>query len=235
MKQDFVGALKQVAKIGYAGIEGGGTGPLSLADYKKLLKDLNLIPASAGAGVDALLGERSEEFATYCRELGIGLAMIGYFTCDTAAGWKEFAGKLTQAGKVAKAAGVALQYHNHAHEFKKYDGKAALDIVFENVDREFVRPQLDVGWVKRAGEDPVAWMKKFADRKLRTIHVKDTTAPPDPKWVEVGNGILPLDAVLKTAKELGIEWYIVEQDDWQRPSLEAAAISFENLKKALGE
>jgi len=235
MKKDFVGALKQVAKIGYAGIEGGGPGPLSLADYKKLLKDLNLNPISTGAGPKSLQGEAGEKLLAQCRELGTKFAMIGYEKRDSADAWKEWGKEITAAGKTAKAGGVILQYHNHAHEFEKFDGKTAHEIIFENADREFIRPQLDVGWVKRAGEDPVAWMRKYKDWKLKTIHIKDTTAPPDPKWTEVGNGVLPLADVHRTAQELGVDWYIIEQDDWDRPSIEAAAISFENVKKVLAK
>lgn len=232
MKKDFVGALRRVAKIGYAGIEGGSTGPLSLADYKALLKELNLNPMSTGAGIDSFTGEKGRELLARCRELGTRLAMVGWEKRDSAEGWQEFGRQLTQAGKAAKAGGVTLQYHNHAHEFVQYGGKAALDIVFDEADPAFVKSQLDVGWVQRAGEDPVAWLKKLGNR-IRTIHIKDTTGGPSPKWTEVGTGILPLAAVHECAQALGVEWYIIEQDEWDRPSLEAAAISYENTRKLL--
>lgn len=233
MKNDFVGTLKQVSKIGYAGIEGGGPGPLSLADYKKLLADLKLIPISTGAGIKSFQGEAGEKMLAQCRELGTKYAMIGYEKRDSAEGWKAWGREITEAGKTAKAGGLILQYHNHAHEFEKYDGKTAHEIIFENADRQYIRPQIDVGWVQRAGQDPVAVLRRFKDWNLKTIHVKDTTAPPDPKWIEVGNGTLPVKAVHAAAQEIGVEWYIVEQDDWDKPSIEAAAISFENLKKVV--
>ncbi len=233
LEKDFVGTLRQVSKMGYAGIEYGGTGGMSVGDFKKLLKDLNLIPMSAGAGLKALQDEKSRnEFLARCGELETKMFMIGYEKRDSAASWKEFGGQLTEVGKIVKAAGVTLQYHNHAHEFEKYDGKTAHEIIGEAADPDCVKFQLDVGWVQRAGEDPVAWMKKLGKR-IRTIHVKDTTAGDDPQWTEVGTGVLPLAAVHAAAQELGIDWYIVEQDTWARPSVEAAAISCENLRKIL--
>ena len=234
MKKDYVGTLKQVSKIGYQGIEGGGPGKMSLDEYKKLLADLKLVPISTGGGLDTFTGEEGEKLLARCRELGTKYAMIGYEKRDSAAGWAEWGKQITEAGKAARAGGLILQYHNHAHEFEKYDGKTAHQIIFENADKQFIRPQIDVGWVQRAGQDPVAVLKSFKDWNLKTIHVKDTTAPPDPKWIEVGNGTLPVAEVHKAAQEIGVEWYIVEQDDWDKPSIEAAAISYENLRKVVG-
>src|SRR5689334_13176495 len=53
--KDFVGTLKQVAGIGYAGVEiAGVTGGLSAPDLKKLLDDLNLRVAGSHTGLEVL-------------------------------------------------------------------------------------------------------------------------------------------------------------------------------------
>jgi len=233
LKADFVGTLRQLAKIGYDGIEYGSTGPLSVADFKALLQELNLAPIGSGAGIKALEGQKGDEFLARCNELGTEFLMISEQR-DSAEGWRQLGKQLSAAGKTTKARGVTLQYHNHAHEFQRYDGQTALDLLCETADPDFLKFQLDVGWVQRAGEDPVAWLRKLKGR-IRTIHLKDTTSPPDPQWTEVGTGVLPLEAVHRAAQELGVEWYLVEQDTCARPSLEAAAISCENARRVLAQ
>ena len=63
------------------------------------------------------------------------------------------------------------------------------------------------------------------------IHLKDMTAGDEPTFAEVGEGIVDMLAVFKASEANSAEWYVVEQDSCQRPSLESAKISIENLKK----
>jgi sugar phosphate isomerase/epimerase len=147
--------------------------------------------------------------------------------------WKQVAGPLNRLGKAARARGITLQYHNHAHEFVKYGDKYALEILLGETDPRWVRSQLDVGWVTRAGQDPVKWMKKLGKR-IATIHLKDTTKGPKPQWTEVGTGVLPLKAVVAQGKKMKIPWFVVEQDTWDIPSTTSAAISYAHAKQVIG-
>ena len=92
--------------------------------------------------------------------------------------------------------------------------------------------EIDTYWVDAGGEDPVAYIEKYADR-LPFLHIKDRTKGPDHEvcpFAEVGRGTLEWDSIFAAAASAGIEWYIVEQDRWQRPPLECARLSFEFLK-----
>ena len=51
---DYLGPLKKVAEIGYVGVEFGGTGDLSPAEFKQVLDDLGLKPAGTHVGLDQL-------------------------------------------------------------------------------------------------------------------------------------------------------------------------------------
>ena len=44
------------------------------------------------------------------------------------------------------------------------------------------------------------------------------------------NGAVDFDSVFAASEVAGVEWYVVEQDRWERPSIESARISLENLK-----
>lgn len=229
LQKDFVGTLKAVAKMGYAGIEGGGTGPLTVSDFKKLMQDLKLNPIGAHAGLNGLEGPRGELTLAMYAEIGTKFIAISEHKED-ADGWRKLGKKMDEVGKAAKSKGITFQYHNHAHEFEKLGGEFALDILLGSAGRAYVGSQLDVGWVQRAGENPVAWLEKLGDR-VKTVHIKDTTAGPKPEWTEVGNGIVDFKAVHSASQELGIDWYIVEQDTCARPPLESAAISLQNILK----
>ncbi len=231
LENDYVGTLRQISKIGYEAIEFGGIGPLSVEDFKALLKELKLNPISAHTGWKAL-GRKREDTLSFYESIGVRFLALSDRR-DSAKGWKEAGQKLTAVGRAAQAHGITFQYHDHAHEFQKHNGKTGLDILLDASDPELVPIQLDVGWVQRAGEDPVAWLHKLKGR-IRTIHMKDTTSAPDPVWTEVGTGVLPLKAVHQAAQAIGVEWYLVEQDTCARPTLESAAISYDNLKKVTG-
>ncbi len=230
LKKDFVGTLRQVAKMGYTGIEGGGTGPLTPEQFRSLMSELKLIPIGAHVGRKALSGPEREKSLELFRGIGTKFLAVSEFLENPDA-WAGLGRELSDIGKATAARGITFQYHNHAHEFQQHNGKVILDILLDNADPAVVGSQLDVGWVQRAGEDPVAWMDKLG-RRIRTLHLKDTTEGGDPQWTEIGNGSIDLPAIHAAARKLGIDWYIVEQDTCDKPPLESAAISFENTRKA---
>ena len=65
-QKDFVGSLKRIAEIGYAGVEFAGHGGLSASEMKKVLTDLNLDPISSHIRVD-----EAEEDRDALRELAL--------------------------------------------------------------------------------------------------------------------------------------------------------------------
>lgn len=75
-------------------------------------------------------------------------------------------------GEKLKAAGINYLYHNHFHEFQKFDGEYVLEIMRNNVDPNYVGFQLDTFWVMRGGADPVEIIKKFG-KSIKLIHQKD--------------------------------------------------------------
>ena len=92
--------------------------------------------------------------------------------------------------------------------------------------------KLDTYWVHMGGEDPLAYIRKYASR-LAYLHLKDRTAPPGDEtcpFAEVGQGVLAWSGIFTAAEAAGVEWYIVEQDRCTRPPLESARMSFEYLK-----
>lgn len=131
---------------------------------------------------------------------------------------KPFAPVLQQmAGELAKD-GMALVYHNHEIECMPEDGTTALAYLMEQCPD--LKLELDVGWAKFAGEDPVELMKKYGDR-LVLLHFKDIRSDACPEnrdtcFTAVGEGSIPLREILANRNACSAldEWgLIIDQDD----------------------
>ena len=109
----------------------------------------------------------------------------------------------------------------------------ALDYVYATVSPKVLKGEIDTYWVKTGGEDPVAYIRKYAGR-VPFLHIKDRAPVPADAacpFAEIGQGILDWDAIFAAAQQAGVNWYIVEQDRMVRPSLESARMSIDYLKR----
>src|ERR1700754_2703036 len=93
--------------------------------------------------------------------------------------WRWNADLFNKFGKQVSEAGMEFGYHNHSAEFKKYEGKAALEWLFDLTDKKHVKVELDIGWVAAANEDPIFWLNKYKERVI-ALHVKDVGKRPSP-------------------------------------------------------
>jgi len=158
-------------------------------------------------------------------------SMPGKYRDGSASEVVGFAGKLNQMGRKIKDAGMKLCYHNHSFEFEKKSGKTIYDLIFENSDPELVQIEMDLAWVVNAKVDPLKLMDRYRGR-IPVLHCKDITA--DGTLAPVGKGVVPFKDIIPEAKRMGVEWYVVEQDNSRRPILEAIDISYRYLAQALG-
>ena len=228
--EDFVGTMRSVAEIGYAGVELAGYGGLSAPDMKALLEELGLKPAGSHVGLD-LLEKEMESVIEY--SLGIGNP---YVVCPSLprdrrqdeASLRATAQSLNRIGAACKERGLQFCYHNHAFEFQTFDGKCILDILLESTGPELVQLEVDTYWVQFAGLDPADLIARQSER-VTLVHLKDMDAQ-DRSFAEVGEGTLDWKAIFAASEGAGAEWYIVEQDRCKRPPLESVRLSLENLR-----
>ncbi|HEY8665364.1 MAG TPA: sugar phosphate isomerase/epimerase [Tepidisphaeraceae bacterium] len=238
LAKDFVGTVKAVAKIGYAGVEMAGYGDLQggAKEAKKILDDLGLKVAGNHAAVEPLEQDINKvmDENDILGNKNICIAYVGEERRKDGQAWKDMAKLFNKFGAALRKRGFDFGYHNHSFEFQKFDGKYGLDILWENSDPNLVKSELDTYWVQHGGEDPVAYMKKLGKR-IMLLHMKDMAAGPEKRFAEVGTGILDFKAIVKAAPSTGAKWYIVEQDStYETPHLQAVKTSYENLKKLVG-
>ncbi len=227
-EKDFLGTLKQVAAIGYAGVELAGFGNLSAVKLKAVLGDLGLGIAGAHVGLLDMSEAELDAAIDYHLALGNKYLVHPWANADSADGWRAIAQKLNAAGARCRARGLQVCYHNHAHEFTQFDGTTALELLYANTDPANLQAELDLFWVSKGGSDPVDLIEQYADR-VPLLHCKDMDA--EGEFAEVGEGSLDWEEIFATAPEAGVQWYIVEQDICKRPPLESVTLSFQNLKK----
>ncbi|MCD6289542.1 MAG: sugar phosphate isomerase/epimerase [Anaerolineae bacterium] len=230
--KDFIGALRQVAEIGYAGVELAGTFGLPATELKAALDDLGLKVAGSHVAL-AELESNLPDVIEYNRVLNnpyIVLPAIPQERRQTLDDWRGLATVLNRIGREIKLAGMQFCYHNHAVEFEIFDGKFALEWLYELTDPDLVKAEIDTYWVQYAGQDPAEYLRKYADR-MALVHLKDMEPGEERFFAEVGEGVMNWEPVFRASEEAGVQWYIVEQDRCRRPSMESARISFENLKR----
>ncbi len=226
LEEDFPGTLERVKEIGYDHVELAGFGPYTPAECKQLLGDIGLTPVSAHVGLNELSVDAAAVIDVL-HTLGVKYAPLSA-GADSDEDWREIAKALETGGAKLREAGLTLCYHNHAHEFEKIGGQYILDFLFDSTDPAHLAAQIDTYWVKFGGEDPVAFVKKYAGR-CPLLHVKDMTGDESPTFAEVGRGIIDWAPVFAAGAEAGVEWYIVEQDECAGDSIESARVSAEYM------
>lgn len=120
----------------------------------------------------------------------------------------RLATRLSALGGRLAADGRTLCYRNGSREFDSLDGPH--DDAFELLaDRagEGLAFELDVGAVADAGQDPVELLERL-DGRVPLVRLRDVTADGEP--VELGEGIVGVDAVAATAREAGVDWLVYD-------------------------
>jgi len=234
LKEDIPGTLKAVADAGYRQVELGGV--MDADSYIPVAKDLGMRVTSAfidwqsignpkadGAkDIDAII-EKAEELKL--KHLVFGY--IGRGHRETVDHFKAHAENANKAGEKSKAAGIQLCYHNHSFEFADLgDGKTGWDVFVDLFDKDLVKFEVDVFWVKVGGLNPYKTMNSLNGR-VSQVHLKDIKKGtgtihdegkvPNEAFQELGDGEINMKRVMKIAAKIGVEQCHVEQDQSPDP------------------
>ena len=247
--KDLPGTLKAIADIGYSEIELAGQPARPVGEMRTLLADCGLAVPSMHTNMHELQTSAQERIE-YAKALGIEYLVCSFpWTADSrsfpngsiAAGltlddWKWNAEQLNRVGELARKAGLRFGYHNHNMEFRSFGGVVAFDELLRQTDPALVTIELDIGWVVTAGQDPVALLRKYANR-ISLLHVKDVrkdlqvTQELRSQTTEVGSGQIDWKRLFAATSAERIRHYFVEQENFERSPLESVKISFDYLRK----
>jgi sugar phosphate isomerase/epimerase len=220
--------LSKLAGMGYGEVEFAGYFDHNATDIKRILASTGLAAPSAHVPVEVFEGDfdRALEFAYTVGHKYLILPWLQQHdrTLDR---YKSIFDTLNIAGEKAKAAGMAVAYHNHEFEFETVDGEVPYDLLLARTDAALVKLQLDLFWMDVAGQDPVAMINNQPGR-VHLVHVKDRTEAGD--MVSVGAGKIDFARTFAQSENAGLKHYYVEHDNPEAP-MQSAKNSINYLKK----
>ncbi len=227
--RDYAGTVKQVAAMGYAGVETASFAGTTVPAAAQLFKELGLTVCSAHLPLP--LGERQAEVletmqAFDCRRLICASQPRQEF--ETVEGIQRVCDTLNAASAVAQAHGLSLGYHNHWWEFQMVDGRLAHERLRECLAHE-VFFEVDTYWTQTAGVDAAAVLAELGPR-APLLHLKDGPAVQGQAMLALGEGVMDIPALLQ-ASASHAEWLIVELDNCDTDMVEAVQRSYQYLAR----
>ena len=223
---DFFGVLKDVAAIGYVGVETAGLGGKSPKEVRKVCDDLGLVVSSSHTAVPTK-GNLSELVDTAralgCSDLVSGLGPDDFKTADTI---RAGAAKFAAAAELLVPYGLRLGYHNHWWEFDLVEGRYGYSWFFEQAAGVF--SELDVYWACNFGKVDVPMVLTACGDNIPLLHVKDGPLVQGQPHTASGAGKMNLPAILVAAGPQ-VRWLVVELDECATDMTAAVAESYQYL------
>ncbi|MDR0370586.1 MAG: sugar phosphate isomerase/epimerase [Prevotellaceae bacterium] len=239
---DYTAILREIAKMGYTGIEAAGYNDGKFYDrtpevFKKdveaaglkvlsshCTKNLSAEEYASGDFTESLkwwdkcIAAHKAAGMTYIVTPGTGVP-------KTAKDLKTYCDYSNEIGKRCRQNGMLYGYHNHAHEFQKIEDKVIMiDYMIENTNPEYVFFEMDVYWVVIGRNSPVDYFNKYPGR-FTVLHIKDHR--------EIGqSGMVGFDAIFNNAKTAGVKHIIVEMEQSSTTIEEGIKTSIDYLLKA---
>lgn len=253
------GTLKACAELGYHCVEVSQI-PMTTENVegmKKACDEFGIKIAALSASLEPMVTGMPGEYLVSdfdkivadCKTLDCDMLRIGMLPISCMGSKEKALDFVKRADEIAaklKEHGIDLYYHNHHVEFAKYEGQYLLDIIKDHTTH--MGFELDIHWIQRGGENPVAFINRYAGR-IRLLHLKDyrigqVKMPEgkfDPKafmqafsniveFAEVGEGTLPVKECIEAGLAGGSQYFLIEQDDtYGRDAFESLKISRDNL------
>ena len=231
--------LEAISKMGYVNLETAGYGDGTIygmkpADFKKACEDLGMRATSAH--LSRFMSDNEQEDLSWWakaiethKEAGMKYMVMPVSPLNensTIDDIKRYGDYFYKIGLAAAGAGLKFGYHNHDYEFKHIAGeeKCIYDLMIENTSPDHVFFQMDVYWVMRGGQDPVAYMKKYPIR-FPVLHIKDET-------VIGGSGKLDYNSIFTQAYANGMKDWYVEVERYDTTPQEDVKKSYDFLNNA---
>ncbi|MGO4269776.1 sugar phosphate isomerase/epimerase family protein [Paenibacillus sp. TAF58] len=249
LNNDYFGTLEKVAAAGYTNVELITTNFMTGVRYsdsfplqtiKNKLDELGLKPIAAHERLDQD-AQNWDQLIKENVEIGCKAIVLPSAWIKNREDTLKTAEQLNAIGKKCKENGLQFYFHNHFHEFKRWGDTTLYDILVENTDPSYVKFELDLVWVMRAGLDPMAVLEKLGSRcdivhqkdlnkDIVILNVFDALQPGDEDldmmqlyrgkgyiqagdFVDLGTGVIDFKATYDKIKEMGnIQYAFIENE-----------------------
>jgi sugar phosphate isomerase/epimerase len=221
--KDVPGTMAKIKSFGIKEIEIGGSYGLEFPEFIKLIAQNQLQVVSYGTDFERLMNY-PQAVADDARAYGAKYVVCFWIPHKgdtlTIEDINRASAVLNKAGKILAQNGLLLCYHPHGYEFQPHENGTLFEYMVNTFDARYIYLEMDVFWIKQAGQDPVALLKKYANRWI-LLHLKDRKpGTPDSKNgradvesnVVLGKGDVGIDAIMKEARAIGIKHYFIEDE-----------------------
>lgn len=222
-KEEFKDALSKIKIMGYDGVEFAGYSGIDASELACFLKEIDLEPIASHHDISEF-EFNLEEIIDFDSKVGCRYVVCSYSPTSDLEEVMHLQTILEKAKEAVKAYSIELAYHNHSNEFISLeDGSIPIDHI-----KKCCKLELDTYWVFNTGLEPCHYILEIADR-LALIHIKDGDL--DGRPCTIGEGFNNVNGIIKTSKQIGVEWIINENDNPFPNGLSDAERSIINLKK----
>lgn len=240
MAEDPRVTLEAVAKAGYFQVELMNIDEQAI-QLAAIARDVGLAIHSGFLDFNVITDPEKKDVSSIdhvldlAERIGLRHIVFGYIAKDqrdTADKCRAIADRANDAARKTREAGMRMCYHNHSFEFQNFAHEkgtpplTAFDLFVERFDPHQLEFELDVFWVRVGGHDPLTMMKRLAGR-ISQVHLKDMQKGtpvitnedkvPHEAFEELGDGVINIPAVVRLAREIGVEQCHVEQDQSPAP------------------
>jgi sugar phosphate isomerase/epimerase len=177
----------------------------------------------------------------YAQQLGLKYVvcpMLPVEQWNSLEGFRAAAELFNKVGRGAHERGMQFVFHNHDYEFKPIENSNGFMVLMERTDPALVKLELDCYWLTQAGQDPLEFLRRHADRTV-LLHLKDRTADAPVSYVldasaehftELGLGTINWPAILAQGRKQGIRYAFLDQDNTAGPIPASMRVSREYLR-----
>ena len=231
--KNFAATIAAVAQLGYQGVEFAGYYDTSAKDLREILDDNGLKVAGTHTQFNTVSPENLEATIEYNQIIGNRNLIIPWLNAadyPTKDDWLKLADRFNELAEKLKPHNMRIGYHNHTFEFEAINGEMPWDIFAQSTVKDVIL-QLDTSNAVFGGVDPLAYLKKYADRTT-TIHIKEASRTKEKYFL--GEGDVPWPKIVQTCQESGAtQWYIIEEElDFCEP-LKCVETDLINFKRFL--
>ena len=246
--KDIVGVLREVAEVGYEGVEfARGFFGKTAEEIRTACDAYGLVPVSDHVEIERMRADLGQVIGNaktlgmkYIAFPGPGMDTHGASEAQIAALIRE----LKDLTRVYSENGIQACLHSPMEMFEP-DGRG--ERLYDRVLREIpdLMAQIDTAWALAGGVDPAEYILKYAGR-CDVIHIKDFRPPIPTQAImaqrrdaaykldaNIGEGVQDVPRIVDAARRAGVRWIIVEhmEKEVYEDSIQAVRVSLGNLRK----
>jgi len=209
-QDDLPGVLRDVAEMGYVGVEPAGLYGHEPAEVRRMLENLGLVVCSAHGALPSQ--ENIDQVVETSQALGCKTVVtgVGAESLKDPETIRQTGQQFQRAAELLRPHGLRIAYHNHWWELERVGDRYAMEHLLEAAPD--LLWEVDVYWANHFGQVDVPALIRRYQARIPLLHVKDGPLVQGRPHTAVGAGKMDIPACVGAADADVLEWLIVELD-----------------------